>query len=398
MPARAPRPAGTLAPAYPTRQQAVGTRWNAVLHGGRPSDHDHPFLGCPRRRGGQVATMAVRLHFGLCSLVLLLLLLLLVRLLDALLPFALGLGQLLPEKLVDGEAAVALLPLDEALDEAWKDTPDLAIQRVRQEHQAAQGEDDHAAEEQARKDDAPVLRKRGDLHQDAKHRWDRLSVVGPVNVPDTFHHEGSHHDQRRPGGQCWDGGKERGEEHSGEVEDRDHHSCQACASALVHTDHRLAVRGHRASAQEAADQGTDGIRHECAVGAREVVRLGRVDQSAQVGGGVEQAQGAEEVDVQEPEQRGPEVLHREIAGVKCKECASVDVPRALLVNAALFVPAEGLVEAGERLDEVAGQAHTRESHDGRRMPEGPWDSSCAANAALSEGIYVEGPGWSRGRR
>mmetsp|Transcript_8575 Transcript_8575/g.26688 ORF Transcript_8575/g.26688 Transcript_8575/m.26688 type:complete len:361 (+) Transcript_8575:137-1219(+) len=359
---------------HSARRQAIGARRNAG-----PSGREHQSAaGLLRHRAGGVTTVPALAPF----------------------PFALGLGQLLQEELVDSDFAVtaARLRLDEAPDKARKGAPDLAVQRVRQEHHETQGEDDHAAEEQAREDDAPVLRERGDLHQDAEHRRDRLSVVGPVDVPDALHHEGPHYDQRGPGGQRGDGGEERGEEHGGEVEDRDHQRCQACASALVHTSHRLAVRGHRASAQEAADQGTDGIRHECAVGAREVVRLGRVDQSAQVGGGVEQAQGAEEVDVQEPEQRGPEVLHREIAGVKCKECASVDVPRALLVNAALFVPAEGLVEAGERLDEVAGQAHTRESHDGRRMPEGPWDSSCAANAALSEGIYVEGPGWSRGRR
>mmetsp|Transcript_17270 Transcript_17270/g.56163 ORF Transcript_17270/g.56163 Transcript_17270/m.56163 type:complete len:254 (+) Transcript_17270:498-1259(+) len=148
----------------------------------------------------------------------------------------------------------------------------------------------------------------------------------PVDGSEPLRHEDANHDQRWAGGECGDAPKQRREEHRQEVEQGDPKRRQPCAAALVDARHRLAVRGDGAGAQDGAEEGADGVGPEGGVAPLEGSR-GWVNQARAVRRGVEEAHGAEEVDVQEDQERDAEVLHVEVARVEGPDGAAVHVPR-----------------------------------------------------------------------
>ena len=248
----------------------------------------------------------------------------------------------------------------------------------------AAGEDHQEAPYQQGSQDAYLDLVGGDLQKDANCGRDGLHVVRPVDVLHTFDHEDTHHDQRRPGGEGRDGGQQRRHEDADKVQEGNHERGEAGAATLINTGHGLAVGRHRAGAQEAADEGSDRIRHEGGVAARKALGLLGVNQAAQVCGRIQKAHGSDEVNVEQGQQGVPEALPvPEAREVPSQDSSAGDVA-ALAV--AICVTAR---PSGERSNQWPCHIDQGKRGKGAWRAEGLRNAAGAADAALPELIEHE---------
>mmetsp|Transcript_22710 Transcript_22710/g.46724 ORF Transcript_22710/g.46724 Transcript_22710/m.46724 type:complete len:580 (+) Transcript_22710:187-1926(+) len=272
------------------------------------------------------------------------------------------------------ELLVAVLVGHEVLEPSRHGVPHLVVVQ-----EDAAGEDHQEGPDHQGTQHADLDLVGGDLQQNADSGGDGLHVVGPVDVLHALNHEDSHHHQCGAGGEGGNRGQERGKEDADEVHESDDQSREPCSPTFVDAGHGLAVGGHGAGSQEASHEGADGIGHEGRIASRESLRLLRVDQATEVCGCVEEAHRADEVDVQQGEQRVPEALPvAEARRVPSEDRATRHVAGEAVAVRIAAVPAV------ERCHQVSGHLDERNGGDGGGGAESLRDTARPTDAALAE--------------
>ena len=159
----------------------------------------------------------------------------------------------------------------------------------------------------------------GERHDgDADERRNRFDDFIPGDLHDLLHHQKADDDERGRRREARHGEEERREEERDEEEERRRHRRQPRASALDDACRGLNVGRDRRRAETGTDRRAAGVRHECALDARQPALL--VEHVSARRAADQCAERIEEVDEEEGEHDDEEIEREDRVEVKLQEC------------------------------------------------------------------------------